>query len=164
MANICCIIEKAREFQRNNYFCFIDYAKAFYYVDHNKLWKIFKELVIPNHLTSFWETCMQSTSWEMPGWMKHKLESRWLGKISITWDVQMTPPLWQKMKRNWRDSWWRWKKRVKKLLKTQHSINKDHCIWSHHFLANRWGKSGNSGRFYFLRLQNHCGWWLHPWN
>ena len=35
--------------------------------------------------------------------------------------------------------------------------NEDHGIWSHHFIANRWGKSGNSGRFYFLRLQNHCG-------
>ena len=45
-------------------------------------------------------TDMQSTSCEMPGWMKHKLESRWLGKISITSDMQMTPPLWQKLKKN----------------------------------------------------------------
>ena len=43
---------------------------------------------------------MQSTSWEMPGWMKHKLESRLPGEISITSDMQMTPPLWQKAKRN----------------------------------------------------------------
>ena len=43
---------------------------------------------------------MQSTSWEMPGWMKHKLESRLLGEISITSDMQMTPPLWQKVKKN----------------------------------------------------------------
>ena len=43
---------------------------------------------------------MQSTSWEMPGWMKHKLESRLLGEISITSDMEMTPPLWQKAKRN----------------------------------------------------------------
>ena len=50
IANICCIIEKAREFQKKIYFCFIDYAKAFDYVDHNKLWKILKELGIPDHL------------------------------------------------------------------------------------------------------------------
>ena len=43
-ANICCIIEKAQEFQKNIYFCFIDYAKAFDCVDHNKLWKILKEI------------------------------------------------------------------------------------------------------------------------
>ena len=51
IANICWIIEKAREFQKNVYFCFIDYAKAFDYVDHNKLWKILKETEIPDHLT-----------------------------------------------------------------------------------------------------------------
>ena len=45
-------------------------------------------------------TYMQSTSCEMPGWMKHKLESRLPGEISITSDMQMTPPLWQKVKRN----------------------------------------------------------------
>ena len=44
IANICWIIEKAREFQKNIYFCFIDYAKAFDYVDHNKLWKILQEM------------------------------------------------------------------------------------------------------------------------
>ena len=51
IANICCIIEKAREFQRNIYFCFIDYAKAFDCVDHNKLWEILQEIGIPDHLT-----------------------------------------------------------------------------------------------------------------
>ena len=44
VANTHCIIEKAKEFQKNIYFCFIDYTKAFYCVDHNKLWKIFKEM------------------------------------------------------------------------------------------------------------------------
>ena len=47
VANIHCIIEKAREFQKNIYFCFIDYAKAFDCVDHNKLWKILKEMLQP---------------------------------------------------------------------------------------------------------------------
>ena len=51
IANICWIIEKAREFQKNIYFFFIDYAKAFDYVDHNKLWKILQEMRIPDHLT-----------------------------------------------------------------------------------------------------------------
>ena len=119
------IIEKAREFQKNIYFCFIDYAKAFDCVDHKKLWEILKEICMqlkkqqlepdmeqrtgskldkeyiravcchPVYLMS-----MLSTSWEMPGWMKHKLESRLPGEISITSDMEMTPPLWQKAKRN----------------------------------------------------------------
>ena len=50
-ADICWIMEKSREFQENIYFCFIDYAKAFDYVDHNKLWKILKEMGIPDPLT-----------------------------------------------------------------------------------------------------------------
>ena len=49
IANICLIIEKARKSQKNNYFCFIDYAKAFDCVDHNKLWNILKEMGIPDH-------------------------------------------------------------------------------------------------------------------
>ena len=49
--NICWFIEKAREFQNNIYFCFIDYAKAVDCADHNKLWKILKEMGIPDHLT-----------------------------------------------------------------------------------------------------------------
>ena len=55
IANICCFVKKAREFQKNIYFCFIDYAKAFDCVDHNKLWKILKEMGIP----AFWKICMQ---------------------------------------------------------------------------------------------------------
>ena len=51
IANICWIIEKARKFQKNIYFCFIDYAKAFDWVDYNKLWKILQEMGIPDHLT-----------------------------------------------------------------------------------------------------------------
>ena len=51
ISNIHWIMEKTREFQQNIYFCFIDYAKAFDCVDHNKLWKILKEMGIPDHLT-----------------------------------------------------------------------------------------------------------------
>ena len=106
-------------------------------MDHNKLWKILKEIGIPDHLTCLlrkymqakkqqleldmehqtgsksgkeyvkavycyraYLTYMQSTSREMLGWMKHKLESRLLGEISIASDMQMTPTLWQKVKKN----------------------------------------------------------------
>ena len=55
-SNICWIIGKAGEFQKNIYFCFIDYAKAFDYVDYNKLWKILQEMGIPEHLTSLLRT------------------------------------------------------------------------------------------------------------
>ena len=59
IANIHWIIEKARVFQKNIYLCFIDYAKAFDCVDHNKVWKILKEMGIPDHLTCLLITCMQ---------------------------------------------------------------------------------------------------------
>ena len=128
-------MEKARKVQKKIYFCFIDYAKAFDRVDHNKLWKILKEMGIPDHLTCLPRdlyavkkqqleldmeqqtgsklgkeyikavychpaslTSMQSTSQETLGWKKHKLASRLPGEISITSDMQMTPPLWQKTK------------------------------------------------------------------
>ena len=130
-------LKKQESFRKNICFCFIDYAKAFDCVDHNKLWRILKEIGIPDHLTCLlrnlyagqeatfrtghgttaWfqigkgvrqgcklSVClfnfMQSTSWEMLDWKKHKLESRLLGEISITPDMQMTPPLWQKVKKN----------------------------------------------------------------
>ena len=61
IANIRWIIEKAREFQKNRYFCFIDYAKTFDCVGHNKLWKILKEMGISDRpiLPASWESCMQ---------------------------------------------------------------------------------------------------------
>ena len=132
-ANICWIIEKAREFQKNIYVSFIDYAKAFYCVDHSKLWKIIKEIGIPGPFTCLlrnlfagqeatvrtghgtrlgkeyvkavycypaYLTSMQSTSYKMPGWINHKLESRLPGEISTMLDMQMIPLSWQKLKRN----------------------------------------------------------------
>ena len=59
IANIRWIIEKAREFQKNIYFCFIDYAKAFDCVDHNKLWKILKQMEYQTTWPASWEICMQ---------------------------------------------------------------------------------------------------------
>ena len=129
-------MEKAREFQKNIYFCFTDHTQAFDCADHSKLWKIIKELEIPDHLicllrnlyadqeatviirhgTMDWFkigkgvcqscvlspclfSCMQSTSCELPGQMKHRLESSLQGEI-LTSDTQMTLLLWWKVKRN----------------------------------------------------------------
>ena len=157
IANIHWIIEKASEFQKNIYFCFIDYAKALHCVDHNKLWKILEEMGIPDHLTCLlrnlhvgqettarsghgttdwlqigkgyilyrlyirviychpaYLTYMQSTSCNMLGRRKHKLQSGLPGEMSVTSDKQMTPLILQKAK-NWRVSWWKWKRRVKNL-------------------------------------------------
>ena len=130
-------MEKAREFQKNICFCFIDYVKAFDCVDHNKLWKILKERGIPDHLTCLlrnlyagqeaivrtghgtmdWfqigkgvcqgcilspylfnlyaEYIMRNT-----GLDEAQLESRLPGEISTTSNMQMTPPLYQKVKKN----------------------------------------------------------------
>ena len=59
IANMHWIVETGRKFQKNIYFCFIDYVKAFDCGDHNKLWKILQEMGIPDHLTCSWETCVQ---------------------------------------------------------------------------------------------------------
>ena len=123
-----------------------------------------KEDVKAVYCHSAYLTYMQSTSCEMPGWMKHKLELWLPGEIPITSDMQMTPPLrrkWRRIKEpldeSERGEWKSW-------LKAQHSENEDHGIWSHHFMTDRWGNSGNSVRLYFWGLQNRCRWWLQPWN
>ena len=127
---------KMQENSRKNIcFCFIDYTKAFDCVGHNKVWKILKEMTIPDHLTCLLRNLYAgqeatvraghgTTDWlqirkgvrqsyilssclfdlyascEMPGWMKHKWESKFLGEISIISDMQMSPPSWQKEKKN----------------------------------------------------------------
>ena len=136
-ANICWITEKAREFQKNIYFCFIDCAKAFDCVDHSKLWKILKEMVIPDHLTCLLRNLYAGqeatvrtghgpTDWFQIGkgvcqgcilspclfnlyaeyiMRNAGLEEAQAGLKVARWDIsnldmQMTPPLWQKVKRN----------------------------------------------------------------
>ena len=79
IANIYWIIKKAREFHKNIYFCFIDYTKAFDCVDHNKLWKIFKEMGIPDHLTASWEICTQLKKQQLELDMEQQTGSK-LGK------------------------------------------------------------------------------------
>ena len=135
IANILWITDKAREFQKNICFCFIDYVKAFECVDHKRLWKILKEMGIPDHLTCLLRnlyagqeatvrTGHRTTDWfqigkgvrqgcilsaclfnlypeyimRNAGLDEAQLKSRLLGEISITSDMQMTPPLWQKVK------------------------------------------------------------------
>ena len=131
-------LKKQENPRKNIYSCFIGYVKAFDCVNHNKLWKIPQEMLIPDHFTCLlrylyagkkqqleqdMEQCTGSklgkeyikavychpayltymkgsTSYEMLGWMKHKLESSLPGEIAITSDIQMTPLLWQKVKRN----------------------------------------------------------------
>ena len=131
------IIKNAREFQKNIYFCFIDYAKAFDCLDHNKLWKILKEMRIPDHLTFLLRNLFAgqeatvrtghgTTDWFQIGkgvcqgcillpclfnlYAEYIMRNAGLdeaqagikiaGEISITLDMEMTPPLWQKVKRN----------------------------------------------------------------
>ena len=81
---------------------------------------------------------MQSTAWEMLDWMKEKLESRLPGEISITSDMQMTPPLWQKGKNTKEPLDESVKGEWKICLKLNIQKTEDHGIWSHHFMANRW--------------------------
>ena len=137
IANICWIIKKAREFQKNIYFCFIDYAKAFDCVDHNKLWKILKEMGIPDHLTCLLRNlyagqkatvrtghgttvCFQigkgvrqgrilppclfnfcaEDIMRNAGLEETQAGIKIAGRNINTSDMQMTPPLWQKVKKN----------------------------------------------------------------
>ena len=75
IANIHWII-KAREFQKNIYFCFIDYAKASDYVDHHKLWKILQEMGISDHLPASWEICMQVKKQQSELEMEQQISSK----------------------------------------------------------------------------------------
>ena len=75
-ANIFWITEKAREFQENIYFCFIDYAKAFDCMNHNKLWHILDEMGVPDHLPAFWETWMQVRKQQLELDMKQQIGSK----------------------------------------------------------------------------------------
>ena len=77
--NICCIIKKPREFQKNIFFCFIDYAKAFDCVDHNKLWKILQEMGIPSTWPASWEICVQAKKQQLELNMEQQTGSK-LGK------------------------------------------------------------------------------------
>ena len=161
MANICWIMEKARHFRKNISFFFIDHAKAFDCVYHKKLWKILKDIEVPDHLTCLLRNLyagqevtirtkhgtvdwfkigkgvvkaiyghfaclnyMQSTSWKMPGSVNHNMESRLLGEISTTSDIQMIPTLMAESEEELKSLLMRVKeKNGKSWLETHHSKN-----------------------------------------
>ena len=127
--------------------------------------KLEKEYVKPVYCHPTYLTSMQSTLCEMPGWMSHNLESGLPGEISTTSGMQITPPLWQIVKRNWRASWWKWKEESEKVgLKL--NIQKTKIMASGPIIS--WQIDGETVEtvkdFYFGALQNHCRWWLQPWN
>ena len=151
IANICWIMEKAREFQKNIYFCFLDYAKAFDCVDHNKLWKILQEMGIPDHLTCLLRnlyvgqeatvrTGHGTTDWFQIGKVGRgcilspclfnfyaeyimrnagqeetqtgiKNAGRNINHLRYADDTTLKA----KSEKNYKASWWKWKRRVKKL-------------------------------------------------
>ena len=208
IANSQWIIKKAREFKKNIYLCFIDYANAFLWITTN-CGKLLKRWEFQTTLPASWEPCMQvkrqqwgpymeqltgitlrkeyskavhchsvyltsmqSTSCKMLGWMSYKLESRLPGEISTTsvcrWYHYDTTVMAES------------EKELKSLLmkvqegsekvdlnlniKKKKNKHKDHSIQCQHFIANIRGRDGSSDRFPLLVLQNHCRWWLQPWN
>ena len=173
IANICWIIKKAREFQKNIYFCFIGYTKTFDYVDHNKLWKILKEIGIPDILTCLlWnlyagkEATVRTrhgiTDWLQIGkqicqgymlspclfnlyaeyimW-NARLDETQAG-IKIAWRninnlrYADDTTLMAESKEELKSSWWRWKRRVKKVA--ENSIFKKRRSW--HLVPSLHGK------------------------
>ena len=102
--------------------------------------KLGKEYIKAAYCQPAYLAYMKSTSCEILGWKKHKPESRLQGDISITSDMQMTPPLWQKAKKNWEPLDESESREWKSWLKAQHSENEEHGIWSHNFMGSRWEK------------------------
>ena len=192
-------MEKAREFQKSIYFCFTDYAKAFDCVDHNTLWKILKEMGIPDYLicllrnlyagqvatvrtghgaTDWFQIgkgvrqgcilspCLfnlyASASWETLDWKKYKLESRLPGEISITSDMQMTLPLMAESEVGL-------KSLLMKVKVDSEKVGLKLNIYKTKIMASgpitSWEIDVETvSDFIFGGLQNHCRWWLQPWN
>ena len=119
--------------------------------------KLEKEYVKAVYCHSAYLTYMKSTSWEMLGWMRHKITRRNISNLRYADDttlmakIEELKSLLMRVKEESGKSW----------LKTQHSKNEDHGIESHHFMGNSWG---NSGWLYFWGLQNYFRWWLQPCN
>ena len=157
-ANICWIIEKAREFQKNIYFCFIDYAKAFDCVDHNKLWKILKEMEIPDHLTCLLRNLYAGqeatvrtghgpTDWFQigKGVRQGCILSPWLfnfyvkvvflsEKVGLKFNIQKTKMMASSPITSWQ-------------------IDRETVETVTDFFGGRGGRS-----------KNPCRWWMQPWN
>ena len=198
IANIHWIIEKAREFQKNIYFCFIDYAKAFDCVDHNKLWKILKEMGIPDHLT--WalrnlyarqETTVRTghgtTDWFQIGICQGRILSLCLFNLHAE-DIMRKAGLDEAQAgiktagRNINNLRYaddttlmaESEEELKSLLMKEESenISLKLNIQKTKIMASgpitSWQIYGATvetvADFIFFGLQNHCRWWLQPWN
>ena len=152
IANICWIIEKAREFQENIYFCFIDYAKAFDCVDHNKLWKILQEMRI--HFTCLLRNLYVGqegtvrTGHETTDWFQIEKELHQGCLSSLCLFNFYAENIMGNARLDEAQT---------EIKIAQRSINNlrygDNITC--HFMANRWGNNGNSDRLNFLGLQNH---------
>ena len=195
IANICWIIEKAREFQKNIYFCFIDYAKAFDCVHHKKLWKILKEMEIPDHLTCFLRNLYTGqeatvrTGYGTIDWFQIgkgvcqgcilslclfnfyaeyimrnagleeaqaviKIAGRNINHLRYADDTTLMPESEEELK----SLLMKVKEESEKVALKLDIQKTNHGIQAHHFMGNRWGNNGNSGKLYFGCLQNHCRW------
>ena len=198
IANICWIIEKA-EFQKNIYFCFIDYAKVFDCVDHNKLWKILKRWEYQTTWPASWEICIQVKKQQLELDMEQltglklgkeyikavychpahlyaeyimrnagvheaqvgiKIAGRNINNIRYAEDTTLMAESKMELK-----CWWKWKRRVKNTgLKL--NIQKTRIMASSPITS--WQIDGETVEtvleFGCFGLQNHCRWWLQPWN
>ena len=188
--------KKQENSRKNIYFYFIDYAKAFDCVDHNKLWKIMEEMGIPDHLTfpsrnlhagqeATVRTGHGTTEWFQIGKWVHqgcilspclfnlcaeyivrnvgleeaqagiKIAGRNINNLRYADDTTLMAESEEEL----RSLLMKMKEESEKVgLKVNIQKNEDHDIWSHDFMANRWGNSVNHVRLYFGGLQNHCRW------
>ena len=199
VANVRWIIEKAREFQKNTYFCFIDYAKAFDSVDHNKLWKIFQEMGIPDHLSCLLRSLY--TGQEATDRTGHGTTDWFQIWKGICQDCILSPCLFNLYAEKWdagldeaeagiktagrninnlryandttlmAESEEELKSLLMKVKKDSEKVGLRLNIQKTKIMASgpiiSWqidGETGNSERLYFFGLQNHCRWWLQPWN
>ena len=201
-ANIWWIIEKARELQKNIYFCFMEYSKIFDCVDHNKLWKILQEMEYQTALPASWEIWMQVKKQQIELVMEQRTGSKLGNKYVkavychpayltyagyIMWNAGLNEAqvgikiarrninnfryaddtthmaeseeklnsLLMKMKEESGKSWL--KTHIQKTKIMASGPNTSWQCWGN----NASGNNGNSDRFYFLGLQNHCRWWNH---
>ena len=175
IANICWIIEKAREFQKNIYFCFIDCAKAFDCVSHSKLWKILKEMGIPDHLTCLLRNLYAGqeatgrtghgiTDWFQIGKIVRQgcilspcllsLYAEYIMRNAGLEEAQAGIKVAGRNINNLRyaddttlmaESEEELKSHLMKVKEESEKVGFKLNIQSHHFMGNRWGNSGNSG-------------------
>ena len=147
IANIHWIIEKAREFQKSIYFCFIDYSKAFHCVDHNKLWKILQEMRIPDHLTCLLRNLY---SGKETGVRTGHVTADWFQiRKGVCQGCILSPYLF--------NLYAEYIMQYAGLNESQTGIK---MAESTEELRN----NRNSERLYFSGLQNHWRWWFQPWN